>query len=61
MQDGAVSVKRMGKNGLRETYFTDGKVRLTSSMTISAYGKTMKTANHMMKSGETATWESTKE
>ena len=60
-QDGTVSVQRMGKHTLRETYFTDGKVRLTSTMTVSADGKTMKSSNHMMKSGATDTWDSTKQ
>ncbi|MEO6925185.1 MAG: hypothetical protein ABI129_00840, partial [Rhodanobacter sp.] len=60
-QSGTVSVKRMGKNILRETYFTDGKTRLTSTMTISADGKSMKTSNHMISSGATRTWDSTKQ
>ncbi|KQZ79348.1 hypothetical protein ASD55_01125 [Rhodanobacter sp. Root561] len=60
-QSGTVSVKRIGKNALRETYFMDGKPRLTSTMTISADGKSMKTANHSMDSGSTQTWNSTKE
>ena len=60
-QNGTVSVKRISKNTLRETYFTDGKPRLTSTMTISADGKIMKTANHSMDSGSTTTWDSTKE
>lgn len=56
--DGTVSVKRMGKNTLRETYKNDGKTRLTSTMTMSPDGKTMKTSNHTIKSGATLTWDS---
>lgn len=55
-QDGTVSVKRLGKDTLRETYEHDGKVTLTSTMTVSADGKTMKTSNHDLKTGVTTTW-----
>lgn len=60
-QHGTISVKRIGKNGLRETYQMDGKTRLTSTMTLSADGKTMKTSNHSNKSGTTETWVSNKQ
>ena len=53
--DGTVSVKMLGKNTLRETYAKDGKVTSTSTMTISADGKTMKMVNRDMKSGVTTT------
>lgn len=55
-QDGTVSVKRLGKDTLRETYMHDGKVTLTSTMTVSADGKTMKTTNRNLKSGVTTSW-----
>jgi hypothetical protein len=58
--NGTVSVKRISKNILRETYFTDGKPRLTSTMTLSADGKTITSANHSMDSGNTRTWNSIK-
>lgn len=58
--DGTVSVKRMGKDTLRETYMTDGKVRITSTMTIAADGKTMKTVNHSPTMG-TTTWVANKQ
>lgn len=53
--DGTVSVKMLGKNTLRETYVKDGKVTSTSTMTVSADGKTMKMVDHNMKSGVTTT------
>lgn len=59
--DGTVSVKRLGKHTLRETYENDGKVRMTSTMTIAADGKTMKTSNHNMKSGTTTSFVSDKQ
>lgn len=55
-QDGTVAVKRLGKDTLRETYAKDGKVTLTSTMTLAADGKTMHTSNHDMKTGVTTTW-----
>lgn len=60
-QAGTVSVKRLGKHTLRETYSNDGKVRLTSTMTISADGKTMKSSNHNLQSGTTTSWVSDKQ
>lgn len=59
--DGTVSVKRMGNNSLRETYYTDGKVRMTSTMTVSADGKMMKSSNHYAKTGATTTMEAAKQ
>lgn len=53
--DGTVSVKMLGKNTLRETYAKNGKVTSTSTMTISADGKTMKMVDHNMKTGDTTT------
>lgn len=60
-QNGTVSVKRMGKNSLRETFEKNGKTRLTSTMSLSADGKTMKTSNHSVKAGTTDTWVSNKQ
>ncbi|MDA3914411.1 hypothetical protein [Oleiagrimonas sp.] len=53
--DGTVSVKRLGKDTLRETYAEDGKVTRTSTMTIAADGKTMKMVVHNIKNGRTTT------
>lgn len=53
--DGTVSVKMLGKDTLRETYAKNGKVTSTSTMTISADGKTMKMVDHNMKTGGTTT------
>ena len=50
-----VSVKRMGKDGLRETYYRDGKETSTDTMTVAADGKTMKSTSHNMKSGRSMT------
>lgn len=60
-QDGTVSVRRLGKNTLRETYEKDGKVTFTSTMTVAADGKTMKSSNHNPKTGTTSTWVSEKQ
>lgn len=60
-QDGTVSVKRLGNNTLRETYATDGKVTMVSTMTLSANGKTMDVRSHDPKSGDTSTWSSDKQ
>jgi hypothetical protein len=46
-----VSVARTGKRGLRETYMHDGKVTRTSSMTVSADGKTMKAVDRNRQNG----------
>lgn len=59
--DGTVAVKSMGKNVMRETFANDGKVRLTSTMTLSADGNTLTTSNHSMKTGATTTWVSKKQ
>lgn len=53
--DGTVAVKMLGKDGLRETYARHGKVISTSTMTISADGKTMKMVEHDVQSGVTTT------
>jgi hypothetical protein len=53
--DGTVSVRMLGRNTLRETYVKNGKVTNTSTMTISADGKTMKMVDHDMPSGVTTT------
>ena len=53
--DGTVAVKMIGKNTLRETYAKNGKVISTSTMTVSADGKTMKMVDHDMQSGVTTT------
>lgn len=60
-QDGTVSVKRLGKLTLRETYEKDGKTMMTSTMVVSADGKSMKTSNHSLQSGRTTTFVSNKE
>ena len=60
-QRGTVSVKRLDKNTLRETYFMNGKPWLTSTMTLSADGKTITSANRSMDSGTTRTWNSIKQ
>jgi hypothetical protein len=60
-QDGSVAVKRLGKDTLRETYTKDGKTTFTSTMAVSADGKTMKTTNHNLKTGDTSTWVSDKQ
>jgi uncharacterized Zn-binding protein involved in type VI secretion len=59
--DGTVSVQRVGKNTLRETYAKDGKVSITSTMSLAADGKTMKTVNHSPKMGTTTSWTSNKQ
>lgn len=41
-----VSVRRMGKDSLQETYMRDGKVRSTVTQTLSADGKSMKAVWH---------------
>ncbi|MGH8112301.1 MAG: hypothetical protein ACREPL_10300 [Rhodanobacteraceae bacterium] len=50
-----VSVNEHGKDGLRETVMHDGKVTRTSTMTVSADGKTMKTVEHDVQAGRTMT------
>lgn len=40
--DGTVMVKKMGKNGMRETYMRDGKVTAIVTMTLAADGKSIK-------------------
>lgn len=60
-QDGTVSVKRLDKQTLRETYQKDGKTTLTSTMSVSADGRTMKTSNHNPKSGRTTSFDSNKQ
>ncbi|MGH8190989.1 MAG: hypothetical protein ACREP2_06040 [Rhodanobacteraceae bacterium] len=44
-----VSVKRLGKRSLRETFSRDGKVTSTNTMTVAANGQTMKTVSHNMR------------
>jgi hypothetical protein len=46
-----VSVKRIGKHGLRETHTRNGKVIRTCTMTVSADGKTMKTVDRNRQNG----------
>lgn len=60
-QDGTVAVRRIGKDTLRETYAKDGKTTLTSTMTVAADGKTMKTVNRNFKTGGTTTWTADKQ
>jgi hypothetical protein len=50
-----VSVKKLGPNSLRETYERGGKVLSTSTMTVSADGKSMKTVSHDMHNDITTT------
>lgn len=60
-QDGTVSVKRVSKNVLRETFLDkDGKVRATSTMTISADGKSIKSSNYSAEDKVTTTAVATK-
>ena len=55
-QDGTVSVKRTGENTLHETFLgKDGKVRVTSTMTLSADGKSIKSSNYSAKTKSTDT------
>lgn len=56
-----VSVKRHGKDGLRETYMRDGKETRTSTMTVSANGKTMKSIDHNVLMDRTMTMVSDKQ
>lgn len=56
-----VSVRKHGKDGLRETFMHDGKVTRTNTMTVSADGKTMNTSSHNMHTGGTSTLTSTKQ
>jgi hypothetical protein len=60
-QDGTVSVKRLDKNTLRETYATDGKITAIGTMTVSADGKTLESSFHNPKTGTTSTWVSDKQ
>ena len=46
-----VSVRQIGRNKLRETFMRDGKVTHTSTMTVSADGKTMKAVNRNRQNG----------
>ena len=50
-----VSVKRLGKDGLQETYFRDGKKMSTDTMTVAADGHTMKSTSHNIQGGRTMT------
>jgi len=50
-----VMVKKLGPNSLRETYERDGKVLSTSTMTVSADGKSMKSVSHDMHNDITTT------
>jgi hypothetical protein len=50
-----VSVKKVGRHGLRETYFRGGKVISTDTMTVSASGKTMKSVDHNRQTGRGTT------
>jgi hypothetical protein len=56
-----VSVAKHGKDGLRETYMRKGKVARTSTMTISADGKTMETTNHNLQTGGTSSSTATRQ
>ncbi|MEO8857495.1 MAG: hypothetical protein ABI343_10960 [Burkholderiaceae bacterium] len=61
-QDGTVSVKRVGKNVLRETFLDkNGKARATSTMTLSADGKSIKSANYSVETKVTSTAVATKQ
>lgn len=51
----SVSVKKLGKDSLQETYRRDGKVMSISTMTVAADGKTMKTVSHNEQTGGTMT------
>lgn len=55
MSDMTVSVKKHGKDGLRETYKHDGKVTRIVTLTVSANGKTMKTVVRSVPEGRTMT------
>ena len=60
-QDGSVSVKRMGKNILRETFLDKhGKMRATSTMTLSADGNSIKSSNYSAETKITSTAVATK-
>lgn len=50
-----VAVKREGKDSLRETYYRDGKITSSDTMTVAANGKTMKTKSHNVKNGRSMT------
>lgn len=50
-----VSVKKDGKDGLKETVMHDGKVVRTNTMTVSADGKTLKSVVHDVRAGRTMT------
>lgn len=56
-----VSVKRLGKNGLQETYYQDGKKVSTATMTVSADGHTVKTISHNLKANRSMTSLATKQ
>jgi hypothetical protein len=56
-----VSVRKHGKDGLRETYMHDGKVTRTSTLVVSADGKTMKTSDHNARTGGTSTSTATRQ
>ncbi|WEN15660.1 hypothetical protein PY254_03000 [Rhodanobacter sp. AS-Z3] len=61
-QDGTVSVKRVGKNVLRETFLDkSGKMRATSTMTLSTDGKSIKSSNYSAESKVTSTAVANKE
>jgi len=50
-----VSVKMDGKDGIKETFMHDGKVTRTTTTTISADGKTLKSVDHNVQAGRTMT------
>lgn len=43
---GSMTVKKQGKDGLSETYTRDGKVLSTTTLTVSADGKSLKSVSH---------------
>lgn len=50
-----VSVERVGNDGLRETYYRNGKVTSWDTMTVAADGKSMKSVNHNVKESRAMT------
>lgn len=50
-----VSVKRVGKDGLQETFHRAGKEVSTDTMTVTADGKSMKNTSHDMQAGRSMT------
>lgn len=50
-----VSVSKIGKDGMRETYMHDGKVTGTTTMTLAADGKSMTMVSHNSRTGRGST------